>query len=469
MEQASLPLELRSLPLEQVSADPRQVRKLFDKEKLDELAQSIRDVGIVQPIVVAPLANGNGFRIISGERRHRAALLAGIGTIPAVVRSDLSTDDARIIQLVENIQREDLSLPEVVAGVSALCETLSLEEAAQRLGKSKSWISKRNNLGEIPKPIYKLVEKGEIRDVEIARDLAELHEVDPKSAQRVLDNFKYEQPDRESLRNTIKYAKEDKKRREQEAKERAKLKADGKDKKKPQEPSWEREQRLSKEAYGAIKDELEGLASEARTSLLQLLGDHKPGKGFAFAVAHRYSKGDYYGGTRAPKTLDAAKYSVELRGGSDDAGKILAALKPAGLAVELGDERFTVDEIRKIESALERRLHFTAFNIEVSAKHLAALSKKKLTKTAPAAAAPSVVGAGGDVAAFLKACTDRKKGERTKAADVHAAYAAWCGRHDHTPIAFNDNAWGEAIAAAGINKIRSDGIRYEDLRILVEA
>ena len=130
--------ELRNLPLDLIRPGRFQPRSVFDQEKLSELADSIRAQGVVQPVVVRPLDEGEGFELIAGERRWRAAQIAGLERIPAVVR-DVPDEAAAAMALIENIQREDLNPLEEAQGLQRLIKEFGLthETAAQAVGRSR--------------------------------------------------------------------------------------------------------------------------------------------------------------------------------------------------------------------------------------------------------------------------------------------------------------------------------------------
>ena len=126
-----------NIKLSDIDVDPGQPRKTFENQSLEQLSQSILEHGVLQPIVLMP--NGIGrYTIIAGERRFRAARMAGLTEIPAVVK-DVSTQSAKEIALIENLQREDLNVLEEAEGYRALMDLYGLtqEEAAKRLGKSR--------------------------------------------------------------------------------------------------------------------------------------------------------------------------------------------------------------------------------------------------------------------------------------------------------------------------------------------
>lgn len=129
-----------AVPLDQVASNPFQPRKRFDGEQLEELAQSIRTHGVIQPVVVRPV--GGGYQLVAGERRFRAAKLAGLTEIPALIRP-MSDPDAMEIALVENLQRRDLNPMEESWAYFKLTQELGWTQEAlgERVGKSRSHIA----------------------------------------------------------------------------------------------------------------------------------------------------------------------------------------------------------------------------------------------------------------------------------------------------------------------------------------
>ena len=125
------------IAVDQIRPSRQQVRSRFDAEPLGELAESIRKHGILQPLLVRPLADG--YELIAGERRWRAARLAGLTTVPAVVRSDADNDAQLVLGLIENLQRTDLDAIEEARGLRRLIEEFGLthEDVADRLGKHR--------------------------------------------------------------------------------------------------------------------------------------------------------------------------------------------------------------------------------------------------------------------------------------------------------------------------------------------
>jgi len=134
---------------EQIKPSPVQPRKQFDEEGLKELSQSIRSCGILNPLTVR-LSPG-GYELVAGERRRRAAKLAGLRELPCIL-VDVNTEDASLMALVENLQRRDLDFIEEAQGLSRLIRTfgLSQEEAARRIGKSQSAVANKLRLLRLP-------------------------------------------------------------------------------------------------------------------------------------------------------------------------------------------------------------------------------------------------------------------------------------------------------------------------------
>ena len=151
-----------SLPISQVETCSSQPRKRFDDESLQELADSISQHGIIQPLTVRKLSSGY-YQIIAGERRWRAARLAGLQEVPVIV---IEADDRKAAELamIENLQREDLNPMEEAAGFQSLIESyhMTQEEAAQRVGKSRSAVTNALRLLGLTPSVRKLGEEGKL-------------------------------------------------------------------------------------------------------------------------------------------------------------------------------------------------------------------------------------------------------------------------------------------------------------------
>ncbi len=177
-----------SLPIGQIEPDRGQPRTRFDEEALAELENSIREYGVLQPLLVRPMSDGT-YRIVAGERRWRAARRAGLTEVPVIIRS-LTDSEAAAIALIENLQREDLNAIEEAVGIKRLIEEFDFtqEEAADKLSKSRSAIANALRLLALPGDVMKLVSDGEL-SAGHARTLLGLNdkELIPETARQVIE------------------------------------------------------------------------------------------------------------------------------------------------------------------------------------------------------------------------------------------------------------------------------------------
>jgi ParB family chromosome partitioning protein len=151
------------IPLEAIKANPDQPRRHFGEPELEELAQSIREKGVLQPILVRPAVFAGEFQIVAGERRWRAAQRAGVRLIPALVRS-LSDEEVLEIAIVENVQRQDLSPIEEAEGYRALVEKFGRTQAqvAETVGKGRVHVANALRLLQLPAAVQALVREGRL-------------------------------------------------------------------------------------------------------------------------------------------------------------------------------------------------------------------------------------------------------------------------------------------------------------------
>lgn len=151
----------RDIPIELIDNDPDQPRRSFDDKSLEELAQSIRTHGIMQPLIL--MRTGDRYRIIAGERRYRAARLAELKLIPAIIR-DVDRQNALELALIENLQREDLNPMEQAAALNRLVEehNLTQAQAAERVGMSRSTVANLIRLLNLPEDVAELVANGRL-------------------------------------------------------------------------------------------------------------------------------------------------------------------------------------------------------------------------------------------------------------------------------------------------------------------
>lgn len=177
---------INEVPLKQIYANPDQPRREFDEERLQELADSIREIGIIQPITLRKIKDKE-YQIIAGERRYRAATIAKLETIPAYIRT---ADDENVMEmaLIENIQREDLNAMEVALACQNLLEMYNMtqEQLSTRIGKKRATVSNYIRLLRLPAEIQvalkdKLIDMGHARALLAIEDpikqLALFHEI----------------------------------------------------------------------------------------------------------------------------------------------------------------------------------------------------------------------------------------------------------------------------------------------------
>jgi ParB family chromosome partitioning protein len=156
--------ELRELPVELIAPNPSQPRHRFDEASLQRLAESVAERGVLQPVLVRPRPGGR-FELVAGERRWRAARLAGLDTVPAVVRDN---EDAESLELalIENVAREDLNPVEEARACAALVEDLGVthKQLATRIGRSRSALTNLLRLLDLPEEVLELLERGSLSE-----------------------------------------------------------------------------------------------------------------------------------------------------------------------------------------------------------------------------------------------------------------------------------------------------------------
>jgi ParB family chromosome partitioning protein len=173
------------LSIDALEPGPNQPRRAFEASTIEGLSDSVREHGIIEPLLVRPLGGGPRFEIVIGERRWRAARLAGLLRVPAIVRI-LDDDEAFSHSLAENVARESLPAIDEVLAVARLAAAHGVREAGRRLGKPHSWVSKRKRLSEAPAFVVDFLATGKSKDVEAHYELAKLAEKDPDSARLII-------------------------------------------------------------------------------------------------------------------------------------------------------------------------------------------------------------------------------------------------------------------------------------------
>lgn len=153
--------QVREIALDRIEANPYQPRQQMDREALEELAESIRAEGVLQPVVVRPV--GGGYQLIVGERRWRAAQLAGLTSIPALVRS-LDDRQAAALALIENLQREDLNPIEEALGFRRLMKEFgwTQEDVAARVGRKRSSVANSLRLLQLARELQEMIARGDL-------------------------------------------------------------------------------------------------------------------------------------------------------------------------------------------------------------------------------------------------------------------------------------------------------------------
>ena len=154
---------INEVPIDQIEANPNQPRQEFDQTALEELANSIKQIGIIQPVTLRQI-DDNKFQIIAGERRWRASQLAGLQSLPAYIRT-IKDENVMEMALVENIQREDLNAIEIALAYEHLLERsqdMTQEKVAEKVGKSRTAVTNYLRLLKLPAPVQMALQKKEL-------------------------------------------------------------------------------------------------------------------------------------------------------------------------------------------------------------------------------------------------------------------------------------------------------------------
>ena len=159
--ESDLELNVARLPIEKIQANKQNARSIFSEDELVDLANSIREKGIVQPIIVREIDSAGSYEVIAGERRWRAAQIAQLDTIPAIIKT-LSDDDALEIAIIENVQRSNLNPVDEAAGYQRLIDIYNYtqEDLAQVIGKSRSYIANILRLNNLPTKVKDYLSEG---------------------------------------------------------------------------------------------------------------------------------------------------------------------------------------------------------------------------------------------------------------------------------------------------------------------
>ncbi|MFP5341841.1 MAG: ParB/RepB/Spo0J family partition protein [Candidatus Limnocylindria bacterium] len=175
---------VRVVPVERIESNPQQPRLSFDQQTLDELAASIREHGVLQPILVRPIGP-NRYQLIAGERRWRASKIAGLSTIPALIE-EIDDDTALEISIIENLQREDISPLDEASMYDRMIREhgYSIRKLAEKLGKDKGYVENRLRLADAPPEVRALVS---VRKDTLSHAYELMKVEDPKKRRRLAD------------------------------------------------------------------------------------------------------------------------------------------------------------------------------------------------------------------------------------------------------------------------------------------
>lgn len=208
-----------TLRLSQIEPNRDQPRKIFSEEALNELADSIREHGVLQPLLVRPLPGGS-YQLVAGERRWRASRMAGLQEVPVVIR-EMDEEQAMEIALIENLQREDLNAIEEATGYKQLMERYGMtqEQVAKRVGKSRPAIANALRLLNLPQKVMDMVGEGEVSPGH-ARALLAFDDQD-----RIVEIAQKVKTGKYSVRDIERMAKNQNEKKEKAAKA-------------PEEPAW---------------------------------------------------------------------------------------------------------------------------------------------------------------------------------------------------------------------------------------
>jgi ParB family chromosome partitioning protein len=151
-----------TLGINDIEPNRDQPRRVFDEKALEELAKSIKENGVLQPLLVRPMRDGS-YQLVAGERRWRASRMAGLHEVPVTVR-EMTDEEASVFALIENLQREDLNPVEEAEGLKSLIESYGFtqEEAADRVGKSRTAVTNTLRLLKLPSPVLQMLGDGKI-------------------------------------------------------------------------------------------------------------------------------------------------------------------------------------------------------------------------------------------------------------------------------------------------------------------
>lgn len=437
-----LPARFENLQLTLISADPDQVRKHFDEEALTQLAESIKTHGLVQPIVVKPTANGQ-HQIIAGERRYRAALLAGMTDIPTIVREDLANTDSSVIQVIENLQRVDLTLSETVAGVGKLVQQIGFAKTCEQLAKSPAWVSKHSSVAKLHPTIRDAVANGRLTDIEVAHDLNKLHELDEAQAEDWLltlaaSDEEFEDadlPTRERVRNELQWAK---KQVEQDAEREKELTASKAEQSTPDAKKKQAEEKQKEKAKAAKGKEIEqlhkqceALADSVLTVFCNSVNAPIPSKSSygARTLGMINVSAEYFGPyirKTVPESVDAANFHVRTNElPVMQMKKLASALGNPAINIDVDIADLTIDEAIELQKLLGKKISFRCA-LDADGAQLIAAQAKLTGKASSKPSTDKSKKPDVKISTFIKACIVKGTvSDRLPAQNAYTAYLRW--------------------------------------------
>jgi ParB/RepB/Spo0J family partition protein len=506
--------EFAHLPLERVWADPDQPRKQFDEAFVAQLAESIKAQGVIQPIVVRPTSAAEAtYTIISGESRWRASQLAGKETIPALIRRDLTDADIAVMQILENLQRRDLTLIETCEGVTRLVREIGFEKATEQLGMSKSWVSRHSTLGELPPEVLALVQRGQVESIEMAKDLAQLVSLNPKGGaiavgrlagthahygqllhrppltaeqletytpEQIAEDQQWRENESRPITRVELRAQLNNARREQAIKDRAveERKANRHDPAAKAEREAAKQKAEKSKADNQRRDDFkkqaEAFEQTHTATLCQALGLKAPkrpthGWDWREPVVVKCAT-SLYPGCTAPAKFDNLDFKLDF---TDVEPALLRKAHAAGFTLKVAaiiehDAYITLEQAEALFKILGPKQLKLGTEIACKAHEVAAFVARFAKSNAPAKPKPaSTSRTMTSIEQFLLSdAVVEKEGARLKASDLHAAYSRWCKKNKLTPLSLRDNAFGAAITAEGFESKRSNGIVYLGIEVL---
>ena len=428
------------LPLRVIAPDPNQPRKHLDPDKLKELAASVRESGVIQPIIVrliplghAPTIDATHF-IISGERRWRASQIAEKTTIPVIVRDDLSAADVLTLQIIENMQRDDLTLSETIDAVTHLVDLHDLTSAAKKLGKDKSWVSRLVGVRNLWPPARELIALGHLQSVDAAHDLHALKDIDLGRAQQLVKEFtvppewRATPPTRDLIRHELERARQAVHERESQRRETEETK-----------DARREETAANREAQGA--------------ALTKALSSHKKITPFEQGRLEQQQARD-----AAQKRAEALALPLYQR--LADALKL--TISDQSFFDADGEERYididppddgalTADQLR----TYDHKLDLWRVVVDLRYTEIITLLDALEGKASAAALPPRFQ----SVRQFLEATTKPCAGESIKSEWLFAHYSKWCKKQKREALEAA-NEFASAMEICGIKKTRRNTGRY---------